>query len=110
MPKVETICPNCGSHLFSKKWISKSVDNVKVIDLDTFVQNAIEEQVVEKQHKLYGSIGGTLDVGTDFFTGTINTRTKDQILADYVQLLISCDKCGFTRVVDINAVRVASEL
>lgn len=76
-------CPNCGLPHIKERWVRRSQETeIKWINFDEYAEDMKQRETFQPFR----------------FEGTY---TPPQ-LSDFVQLVIECEKCGFTKVYDIE--------
>ena len=97
---MHTKCPNCGCSIFQEHWIkifSKGNKNEE-ISLNKYALKKVED----KKELLIGmSSSGTRILD---FTGW------EEKLGDFIQYVLICEGCGYTKVIDIQKYRVADAI
>ena len=104
---VEVTCPNCKQHSFSSKWILKIINTPKKVDINEYAKSVIDEQIKAEQKVNYYN---NIFTGTILGSGGIQPPTRTEVLNKYVQLIITCCSCGYTKVLEGDAIQVAEGL
>lgn len=97
MSKERPICPNCKSSRIRHKWIEKCHVPPTPKDI-TFDEHA---ETLKKNHP-----GGLFFISGDnesiLLADEPEAYFKMKTISDYVQLVVFCEECGYTKVFDIE--------
>ncbi|RLI97232.1 MAG: hypothetical protein DRP00_04360 [Candidatus Aenigmatarchaeota archaeon] len=119
------ICPNCKHTDFKVQWV-KRYRNVENISFREYARKIYEKRINTSTYEGTIEIGlpGTLwsstyyvtdnttvvgTVGSSKFLTTVESTVED-LLKDFIQLVMICKNCGYTVVINIDEWRLANEL
>ncbi len=102
--KEVTICPNCKGNEIISIWVPNYKDKIEIIkeiSIEDYALNEIENKKKENYSRYYFS--GSISF-TDIYP------SSDSILKNFIQLVLRCKNCGYTKIIDIESYIVAEKV
>ena len=104
----KALCPNCGICDVNYKWIKKwTKPNIEEVSFDEL---AVDEYNKTKQDYNKNYVDSSYGFRSTISISGLYDNVSKIDVADCIQLIISCSRCGYVKVFDVNSLNVMDEL